>query len=343
LTFRPFDHKYDLISQVYLERLDLPAAPPVFRAAAAPLRQRKAPAVALLVLGALLFLGPIVGGLFSKVASGKQMIDEFAPHMEADALARYDADLAILGRGAAGIDAVYAQQRVAAGEFVGIDIYRQRSTDINERAAALLDRVGGAEPDYRKVDAIGGFDRVPFLIVIAGIVALYGGGLLLRGGASRSRSGAALVVVASVALVAYPFLSDLPNGTRAGERMLATLEPVMQPAAVRQLQNDFVAMVHAVGELDTSFRGVPQPGPSGADVATLVQSWPKVSSDLAALVGALNDNIDNFDAFDDLDGFTRSAGVSGLTAMPWLLVGTGALSAACAIAALARREKETTT
>ena len=306
-----------------------------------PLRQRKAPAVALLVLGVLLVLGPIVGGLFAKVAAANQLIDEFAPHLEADALARYDTDLEILRRGAAGVDAVAIQQGVADGQFPGIDEYRRRSAEIDGRAADLLDRVAGAEPDYRKVAGVGGFDRVPFLFVLGGIAAVYGACVLLGGTRSRARGAAAVVVLASVALVAYPLLSDLPSGTRAGERMLNTLEPVMTPHQVRQLQLDFVVLVTAVGELDTGFRSVAQTGPAAADVATLVDEWPTVSSDLATLVGTLNDNLDNYGDLDDLDGITRGVGVSGLAALPWALVGLGLLSAAGAIAAVPRRQKET--
>lgn len=314
----------------------MPAAPPIFRAAAAPLRRRKAPALALLVLGALLFLGPIVGGMFAKVAAGKQMIDEFAPHLEADALARYDNDIALLRRGAAAVDAVYAQGAVQTGQFPGIDAYRQRSTQINDRAAGLLATIGGAEPDYRRVADIGGFDRVPFLIVVVGLVSLYSGGVLLKGARGRTPFAAGLVVVAAFAVVAYPFASNLPRGTRAGEEMLHTLEPVMTTTEVRALQLDFVAMVHAVGLLDTGFRKIPQPGQPGADIAELVERWPTVSSAFAELVGTMNDNIDNFNDLEDLDGMT-----GGLSTMPWLLVGIGVVTAGCAIAALPRRIKET--
>ena len=253
----------------------------------------------------------------------------------------YDTDLDVLRRGAAAVDEVVAEQGVAEGRFPGIDEYRRRSGEINERATALLDRIAGAEPDYRRVESVGGFDRVPFLIVVGGIAAVYGACVLLGGTRNRARAAAGVVVLASAALVGYPLLSELPSGTRAGERMLNTLEPVMTAGQVRQLQDDFVATVHAVGELDTGFRSVPQTGPAAADIATLVDQWPAVSSDLATLVGALNDNLDNFDDLDALDGFTRSVGVSGLAALPWLLVGIGLLCAACSIAAVPRRGKET--
>ena len=82
------------------------------------------PAVALLCLGVLLVVGPIVGGLFSKVAAGKQMIDQFAPYMTSDSLARYDSDIATMRDGAAGVNEVYAAQHVASGRFPGLDQYR---------------------------------------------------------------------------------------------------------------------------------------------------------------------------------------------------------------------------
>jgi hypothetical protein len=287
-----------------------------------------------------LTLGPIVGGLFSKVASGKQMIDQFAPHMEADALARYRADLGTLRNAAAAVDTIYAQEAVAAGRFPGLDAYRLQAGTIDRRASTLLDRVSRAEPDYRRTAKIGGFDRLPFLVVLYGIAAVYGGCVLLFGGRGRARSAVALMVLASVAVAAYPFVSDLNGGTRAGQRMLHSFAPFMTRGEVRQLQGDFVVLVTAVGELDTGFRAVAQTGPPAAAVAALVDGWPGISSDLASLVGTINDNIRNFKALDDLDAATRLLGVGGLAGFPWLLVGVGLLGAALAVGAAPRRRKE---
>ncbi|MBV8387527.1 MAG: hypothetical protein JO155_12120 [Acidimicrobiia bacterium] len=321
--------------------LDLPSAPPVTRAVAAPVRRPKVPAVALLVFGVLLVVGPIAGGLFSKVASGKQMIDRFAPHMEVDALARYRTDLVTLRQAAGAVDTIYTQQGVAPGRFPGLDGYRGQADAIDRRASTLLDRVTRAEPDYRRTADIGGFDRIPFLVVLFGIVAIYGSCVLLFGARRRARPAVALVLLASAALAVYPFVSDLHRGTTAGQRMLHSFAPFMKHSEVRQLQDDFVVLVTAVGELDTSFRAVPQTGPPAADVAALVDGWPKISSDLASLVGTINDNIGNFNALGDLNTLTRRVGVSGLQGFPWLLVGAGVLGATLAVAATPRRRKET--
>jgi hypothetical protein len=320
--------------------VELPCAPPVTTSVAAPLRRPKGPAFGLLGLGVLLVFGPIIGGMFAKTAAGNQMIDQFSPYMQSDALARYGRDIHVVSAGAAGVDAVFRHQDIASGRFTGLDAFRRESAAIVGRATDLLNRVKGAQGDYQHVARIGGFDRIPFLIVACGIVGIYGACVLLGGRRSRALPAVVLVVLASAAIVIYPFVSDLLGGAQAGQRMLHSLAPVMTPHEVRQLQDDFIVLVNADGELATSFRGVPRPGQSATAIATLVNRWPGVSSDLASLVGAINDNISNFNALDDLNSLTRDAGLPGLGAFPWVLVGVGAATAGLAVGALPRRRKE---
>jgi hypothetical protein len=320
--------------------VELPNAPPVTTVAATPLRRPKAPAVALLVLGVLMVLGPIVGGMFAKTAAGNQMINEFAPYMQSSALARYGRDIQVLNAGAVGIDAIYSHQDIATGQFPGLDEFRRDSPAVVGRASELLRQVKSAQGDFQQVTRIGGFDRIPFLIVAGGLVEIYGACVLLAGRRSRAKSAAVLVVLAAVAVGIYPFVSNLSDGSLAGQRMLHSLSPVMTPHKVRQLQEDFIVLVNVDGELSTTFRGVPQPGPADTAVTTLVKHWPGISSDLASLVGAVNDNISNYDALDDLDRLTHDVGLSGLGAFPWVLVGIGAVGASLAIGAFPRRGKE---
>lgn len=319
----------------------LPSAPPVVRATAAPVRRSRVAAWAVLLIGVVLVVVPIAAGLFVKVASGQQLIDSFEPYLTPDALDQYDADLATLRAGAHGLDATYADQRIATGRFPGIDAYRAGAEEINGRAGDLLARVRAASPDYHRVASIDGFDRVPFLVVSAGLALGYAGGVLVSG---RRRGGGAvlLALVAGAALIAYPLVSDLPRGAHAGQRLQHALAPVMTPQTVLREQKDFVVLVHAVGEMDTSFRGVARPGPARTQVETLTREWAQVSSDLASLVGAINDHIADDRALAQLDDLTSPLGLSGLRALPWLLVGTGALSIAAAAAAWPRLRRSTT-
>src|SRR5947209_3749892 len=92
---------------------------------------------------------------------------------------------------------------------VAAPLHRPKLPAIDDRAARLLDRVKAAEPEYRKVASVGGFDRMPFLIVLTGIVAIYGGGVLLVGRHSRVKPTILLVVLASAAVAVTPVLSNL--------------------------------------------------------------------------------------------------------------------------------------
>lgn len=278
--------------------------------------------------------------MFSKAAAGRQLVDRFAPHMEPAALARYGSDLNVLRRGAAAVEAVYLDQRVPAGRFPGIDVYRRHSNAIDQRAQSLLDRVVATEPDYRRVANIGGFDRLPFLLVFEGIVALYAGTVVLAGRRGRGRGAAALAVLASTALIAYPFLSGLDGGAAAGQRMLRSVGPVMTVTEVHQLQSDFVILVTAVGEMDTGFRNVLRPGRAAGDIVAVDKDWPKISSDLASLVGVINDDIADFRALSDLNAVPHRLGLPGFAAYPWMLVGIGCACAALSAAAWPRRERE---
>ncbi|HEY1826641.1 MAG TPA: hypothetical protein VGF87_01400 [Acidimicrobiales bacterium] len=329
------------VSAPSLVTLELPCAPPVTTAPAAPLRRPKALAIGLVVLGVLLTFGPIAGGLFSRTAAGQQMVNAFAPHMQPGAIARYDREIRTLRDAAAGVDAVYRSEHVPAGEFPGLDQFRRESAAIVGRSSELVARVRATEPQYEQVDQIGGFDRIPFLMVAAGIVAIYGGCVLLVGRRSQARSVVLLVVLAGVAVAAYPFVSNLSEGASAGQQMLRSLAPVMTPHKVHQLQDDFIVLVNTDGELDTTFRAVPQRGRAATEVSAMVGDWPKLSSDFASLVGTINDNIGNFNALDGLDSFTRDVGLPGMGAFPWVLVSVGVVMAGLAITALPRRRKET--
>jgi len=177
--------------------------------------------------------------------------------------------------------------------------------------------------------------------VLGGIVAICGGCTLLAGSVARARVAAVLVLLTSAAFAAYPFVGGLNGGASAGNQMLHSLAPVMTAGEVRQLQSDFVVLVEAVGEMETSFRGVALLGPGRTDVNTLVAKWPAVSSDLASLVGVIENNLGNFNALKSLNRLTSGVGVPGLLVFPWFLLGAGTLSAGLAFAAWPRGRKET--
>lgn len=319
----------------------LPSAPPVARAGAAVPRIRRVPAVLLLLLGVALVVGPIAGGLFSRVAASQQMLDAFAPHLQNSALDQYEADLQVLRSGADGVRAAFAERPVAAGRFVGLDEYRAKADQIDARATSLLTQIRAGQRDYEDTAAVTGFERVPFLLVCAGL-AFTGAGVVLLGRRRRRAAVLTPVAVAAALLALYPLASGLIEGTRAGDRMLDRFDPIMTTGTVVDLQQDFVVLVHAVGELDTTFAAIPQSPPTKEAIDGLVEQWPAISSDLAELVGTLNDNLANFSAMQGLDRAGDPLGLSGLRAFPWIVGGVGVLALLLALAAFPRTSTKST-
>lgn len=297
----------------------LAPAPPVTRGTTPQRRPRHAAAVLLVALGAAILAGVIGSGLFSTVAGGQQMLDAFGPHLDRDALARYDADVATLRSGARAAQQDPALQR----ELAGVRQWAAASGAIDARAQGLLDRVSAAEPDYRAADAISGFDRVPLLLTALGLAAVVAGVALARG----IRGGAATVaILLGLATAAYPLGSGLWAGAGSTERLVTAFEPVMREQQVVALQQDFVVIVQAVGQLDA--RGDRASLPPA--LRRLVAQWPDISSDLAGLVGTVNDERGRYEALRDLPD---------LALVPTGLLALGLGTTALTLAALPRRTR----
>ncbi|MFT4042719.1 MAG: hypothetical protein QM673_06100 [Gordonia sp. (in: high G+C Gram-positive bacteria)] len=293
----------------------------------------------LLIIGIILVVAPLAGGLFSDVAAGKQMLDEFSPRLQAAQLDSYRDDVTLLRDAATGLSRVYAAQSIPSGAYPAIDDYRAQSPAILRRADDLLARITSGVPNYRRVAAIGGFDRIPLLLLAVGTALIIAGSTLLFGRSTHARRAWSAAGIAGLVLVAYPWVGGLVAAGNSGEQMLRTLAPVMTAANVRTLQNDFVVVVTAVGVLDTEFTKVHTTGTDGAAINALRTNWPRVSGDLADLVGTVNNNLDNYDALRALDAVSRPVGISGFVGLGWLLLTLGLLIALVAAAGLIRQRR----
>lgn len=302
---------------------DLAPAPALTRGAARVRRPRRRAAAVLAAFGALVLAAVVGSGLFSTIAGGQQLLDEFAPHLSPDSLARYDADLVTLRAGAASA----GREDALTERLPGVAAWVEQADAVDARAQGLLDRVRAAGPDYRAAAAIDGFDRVPLLLASLGLAAVVAGVVLALGSEGR-RTPAVVTLVLAAAVAIYPAGSGLWGGADRTERLVTSLQPVMSRAQVVALQRDFVIVVQAVGELDATFRtaGVDLP----PEVAALVRSWPQISSDLADLVGTINDNLARYDALRALPN---------LALVPWGLLALGLGAAALTATALPRRQR----
>lgn len=312
--------------------LELPDAPAVPRATAPP--RRRWPAVALIGLGAVLIVAPFALGLFGKVAAGQQLLDRFAPLLTEDSLARYDADLALLRDAANTVGRIGERHRVPADRYPGVAAYRAAAPGIDERGTALIGSVRAGTADFDRLAAVDGFDRLPLILVVAGVAFTGGGIALLRADAAGARIGAAAAAVAGVGLVAFAASSGVLATAGPAQALVDRFAPIMNEAPVRALQTDFVTVVGAVGEIDTGYPGVAVGPSEGAELARLKTGWPQASRDLADLVGQINDNIENYRALVSLGRLSPIPGTTGWQLLPLVCVGAGLVGVVLAGAGL---------
>ena len=157
-----------------------------------------------------------------------------------------------------------------------------RATGIDDRPAldGLLARVTAAEPDYRKRRRHRRVRSNPVPVVLAGMVAIYGGCALLASGRQRARSAVALVVLAAAA-IALDRRERPVQGHPGRGADVARPGPVMTSGEVRQLQDDFVVLVRPSASSTRPSARSPSAGPAADGSSSWSSAWPTISSDLA--------------------------------------------------------------
>ncbi|MET9325854.1 hypothetical protein [Tsukamurella sp. NPDC003166] len=260
-------------------------APP--RTAALP-TARRWPAWFLLIAGIALALGSVAGGLPTTTAGATKMLDAFAPHLTDESFARLDGDVDAIARFGAATRTEAAAGRLAAAPRT-VD-YANRSADVEANARELLSSARAAKPDVDALARIRGLSTLPQLLLLVGIALAVAGAVLLRARSGPPRRWAtAAAALCAVVLLVHPFASGLVDGAGSAGRVVDRFAPIMTEQQVVRLQHDFLALVGAVGEIDrgTTVRRTPE-------IRAFTASWQTISSDLASLTGAINDNLPDY-------------------------------------------------
>jgi hypothetical protein len=298
---------------------------------------RRSALVAVAAIGLGLAVAPLLFGMFDRGPKGAVMMAEFKPFMtdeRLDGFQRHIRDIDAGVRETAGPVAV----RLAGSGDVARKRFDARYPSFAELASAwgpidadmtsLLDTIQANAGNYRAVAALPSFELFPWLFVIPGVlVALLALGAL----ASPPARGAlrwALVAVA-IGLVIAPFALQLFDRAPKGGRMMTAFETIETRAKVETMQSYFGTI--AVGQGSLRLEIVPALRTSGLAAAqiaerfpglsTLNRRWIAILNDLTPMIGAMSDNVDNYEAIAALPPFAL---------FPWFFLVPGLLVAALA-------------
>lgn len=270
---------------------------------------RKRLLIGVIVIGLGLVAAPAVFQMFTRAPKGGRMIEDFRPFMERSSLGSFRKHIALIGS----VDGELG--RIEDPSFLsGFDSVKDFRADwpvIRREMSGMLNTIDANLDNFAAVDALPPFPLFPWFFVVPGLLVASIGWLALRGGALPLR----LLMLLGLGLIAAPFVFQMFGRAPLGGRMIEEFRPLMSTSRVTEIQGYFLTIGSAEGELRNEVLPLLKPDQFPATSA-FVREWPEIAADMAPMVGAMSDNIDNFLAVDALPPFG---------AFPWFFVTPGAL------------------
>lgn len=294
------------------------------------------PWLAITIIGLGLIVAPAIFQMFSRAPLGRTMIDEFRPFMNRETVTIFENYLKDIGAAEAETagslrDALGKTDADFRASFPGIAQFIRKWPNVESDMGSMLKIMRRSLGNFAAVDALPDFHLFPWFFVIPGLLVTVVGGWQLfkaRGGVPSGASSW-LILAIGVGLVAAPAAFQMFTRAPLGGTMINDFRPLMSEANVQKVQLYFLAIGGGEGELRT---GAPQAVGLSTDeyqarfpaIAKFNREWPKISNQMAPMVGAMSDNIDNFRAVDSLPPFPL---------FPWFFVAPGLLLTGLALAA----------
>jgi hypothetical protein len=306
--------------------------------------------VALAVLGVALIVMPAAFGMFARAPKGAVMIGEFRPFMTSSRLDGFQQDMSEVNAGV-------QQSQLSVGayltgsstpdlgggaafrtEFPSFASFAGQWGAIDADMTGLLDRVQANLGNYEAVAALPSFRLFPWFFVVPGVLVLVLVATLFV--SSRRRRTIRWVLVAlGVGLVLAPAVFQMFGRAPKGGQMMSAFKTIETTSNVETIQGYFGTM--AVGQGAIRLELVPaleRKGLSPSEiaarfpaVATLDARWVHILNDMTPMIGAMSDNVANYQAIAALPPFPL---------FPYFFVLPGLLIAGVAIAARPGRRRE---
>jgi len=304
--------------------------------------------IALLVIGIGMALAPVGFKMFERGPKGAQMLVEFRPFMTEKRLDGFqthirDIDAAVhqtTGRVVVALEGhgAAAHERFDA-RYPTFAQFRADWGPINADMTNLLDTIQANVGNYQAVAALPSFKLFPWFFVIPGVLLA----LLAVAGLLAPKSRPALrwaFVVLGIGLVLAPVAFQMFQRAPKGGRMMTAFETLETRKKVETIQGYFGTI--AVGQGALRLNVVPDLRRTGLTtnqidarfpaVQELNRNWVAILNDLTPMIGAMSDNVDNYQAIKSLPPFPL---------FPWFFVIPGLLIVALALFPGRRRARST--
>jgi len=287
--------------------------------------------VGIAVIGVALALMPLVLNMFDRTPKGTVMIADFKPYMTTARLSGFQSELREINAGVRQADTSVAaylgggspNRPAFETNYPTFASFNREWPAIDSKMTGLMNQVQANLGNYLAVAALPSFRLFPWFFVIPGLlIASFAVAALVR--PSRWRANRWVLVILGIGLIAAPGIFQMFQRAPDGGRMMTAFEDIETNQNVQQIQGYFGSM--AVGQGAIRLEIVPALESSGLDaaqistrfpaVATLDANWVHILNDMTPMIGAMSDNVANYQAIASLPPFPL---------FPWFFVLPGLL------------------
>jgi hypothetical protein len=306
---------------------------------------RRWPLVVIALIGAALVVMPFAFGMFAKTPKGAVMIRQFSPYMTTARLDGYQTDLKEIDAGVRQTNASVANYlgSHAAGPkafnstYPTFASFDQEWPGIDSKMTGLMTQVQENLGNYRAVAALPSFRLFPWFFVIPGLiilaVALVG---LIR--PTSVRYGRWVLIGLGVCLIAAPAVFQMFSRAPKGGQMMSAFKTIETTSNVEQIQGYFGEMAEGQGAIRLEI--MPALASSGLSpsqidarfpaVVRLDDQWVHILNDMTPMIGAMSDNVANYQAIASLPPFPL---------FPWFFVAPGLIIIGLAVSVGSRASR----
>jgi hypothetical protein len=279
---------------------------------------RRRPLIFILVIGIGLVAAPAIFQMFTRAPKGGQMITEFRPFMTRERLGAFNGYLDEID------DAHREARTLAVGDEGPLRDWVNGWPAIYRDMTGMLQDIVENIDNFAAVDALPPFVLFPWFFVLPGLIIAVVAFVTLR---SPSRRRIGFLAIMGLGLIAAPAIFQMFTRAPLGAEMIDDFRPLMREKRVTQIQGHFLVIAGGEGALRTDVLSERELGGDLPAIGRFADEWPRISREMAPMIGAMADNVDNFAAVAALPPFWL---------FPWFFVLPGVMVFVAALVAFRR-------
>ena len=280
---------------------------------------KRGPVIVALVIGLGLVAAPAVFRMFTRAPLGGTMIEEFKPYMTTQNISRFQGYMDGFDRAheetvVRGLPAAGTTATDVSTAYPQVGMFVEQWPTIYSDMSGMLKQMTSDIDNFEAVAALPPFTLFPWFFVLPGLMIAVIAWMTLRAAhtGEPTKTLKRLLIVMGIGLIAAPAIFQMFTRAPLGGEMIDDFKPMMTTERVGTMQVYFLTIASGEGQIRQELKpaimnkqkldetGFASSFPA---MAELSQAFPQVSQEMAPMIGAMSDNVDNYAAVAALPPF----------------------------------------